>query len=166
MNLIQTDCAINSGNSGGALFNMYGEVIGITNAKYSNNGAAEATIESIGFAIPISSARGIIEKKKKKGYADKPFIGVYAETVDPRSTKYDADEGIGIHDIMDDSPAERAGIKSGDVIIKIDGKKVTDVADLKTNINRVGIGGQLTLTILRDGDEIEIVVDVEADTSS
>lgn len=166
MNLIQTDCAINSGNSGGALFNMYGEVIGITNAKYSNNGAAEATIESIGFAIPISSARGIIESIIEKGYADKPFIGVYAETVDPRSTKYDADEGIGIHDIMDDSPAERAGIKSGDVIIKIDGKKVTDVADLKTNINRVGIGGQLTLTILRDGDEIEIVVDVEADTSS
>ena len=67
---------------------------------------------------------------------------------------------------MDDSPAERAGIKAGDVIIKIDGKKVTDVADLKTNINRVGIGGQMTLTILRDGDEIEIVVDVEADTSS
>lgn len=166
MNLIQTDCAINSGNSGGALFNMYGEVIGITNAKYSNNGAAEATIESIGFAIPISSARGIIESIIEKGYADKPFIGVYAETVDPRSTKYDADEGIGIHDIMDDSPAERAGIKSGDVIIKIDGKKVTDVADLKTNINRVGIGGQMTLTILRDGDEIEIVVDVEADTSS
>ncbi|MCR5058622.1 MAG: trypsin-like peptidase domain-containing protein [Clostridiales bacterium] len=166
MNLIQTDCAINSGNSGGALFNMYGEVIGITNAKYSNNGAAEATIESIGFAIPISSARGIIESIIEKGYADKPFIGVYAETVDPRSTKYDADEGIGIHDIMDDSPAERAGIKAGDVIIKIDGKKVTDVADLKTNINRVGIGGQMTLTILRDGDEIEIVVDVEADTSS
>lgn len=166
MNLIQTDCAINSGNSGGALFNMYGEVIGITNAKYSNNGAAEATIESIGFAIPISSARGIIESIIEKGYADKPFIGVYAETVDSRSTKYDADEGIGIHDIMDDSPAERAGIKAGDVIIKIDGKKVTDVADLKTNINRVGIGGQMTLTILRDGDEIEIVVDVEADTSS
>ena len=114
----------------------------------------------------LSSARGIIESIIEKGYADKPFIGVYAETVDPRSTKYDADEGIGIHDIMDDSPAERAGIKSGDVIIKIDGKKVTDVADLKTNINRVGIGGQMTLTILRDGDEIEIVVDVEADTSS
>ena len=166
MNLIQTDCAINSGNSGGALFNMYGEVIGITNAKYSNNGAAEATIESIGFAIPISTARVIIESIIEKGYADKPFIGVYAETVGPDSTKYNADEGIGIHDIMDDSPAERAGIKAGDVIIKIDGKKVTDVADLKININRVGVGGQLTLTILRDGEEIEIVVDVEADTSS
>lgn len=166
MNLIQTDCAINSGNSGGALFNMYGEVIGITNAKYSNNGAAEATIESIGFAIPINSVRNLIVSIIEKGYVDKPFIGVYAETVDPRTNKYDADEGIGIHDIMDDSPAERAGIKAGDVIIKIDGKKVTDVSDLKTNINRAGIGGQLTLTILRDGKEIEIVVDVEADQSS
>ena len=166
MNLIQTDCAINSGNSGGALFNMYGEVIGITNAKYSNNGSAEATIESIGFAIPISTARVIIESIIEKGYADKPYIGVYAETVNAGSTKYNADEGIGIHDIMDDSPAERAGIKSGDVIIKIDGKKVTDIADLKININRVGVGGKLTLTILRDGEQIEIVVDVEADTSS
>ena len=165
MNLIQTDCAINSGNSGGALFNMYGEVIGITNAKYSNNGGTEATIESIGFAIPINSVRDIIESIIEKGYAEKPFIGVYAETVTDQ-TDYDADSGIGIHDIMPDSPAEEAGIQPGDVIIKIDGKKVKDVAELKVNINRAGVGGKLTLTILRDGKEIEIVVDVAADQSS
>lgn len=165
MNLIQTDCAINSGNSGGALFNMYGEVIGITNAKYSNNGGTDATIESIGFAIPINSVRDIIESIIEKGYAEKPFIGVYAETVTDQ-TDYDADSGIGIHDIMPDSPAEEAGIQPGDVIIKIDGKKVKDVAELKVNINRAGVGGKLTLTILRDGKEIEIVVDVAADQSS
>lgn len=166
MNLIQTDCAINAGNSGGALFNMYGEVIGITNAKYSNNGQSEeATIESIGFAIPIDSVRNVIDSIIEKGYADKPYIGVYAETVYPDSG-YDASEGIGISSVIEDTPAERAGLQDGDVIIKIDGVVVTDVAELKVNINRVGVGGQLTLTVLRDGNEIEIVVHVEADEAS
>ncbi|MBO4473539.1 MAG: trypsin-like peptidase domain-containing protein [Clostridiales bacterium] len=166
MSLIQTDCAINSGNSGGALFNMYGEVIGITNAKYSNNGdGSEAAIESIAFAIPISSVRSIIDSIIEKGYVEKPYIGVYAETVTAGSN-YGASEGIGISSIVDNSPAERAGIKGGDVIIKINGEEVSDVMDLKMYINRAGVGGQLELTIIRDGKEIEIVVDVEADEAS
>lgn len=169
MNLIQTDCAINSGNSGGALFNMYGEVIGITNAKYSNNGdmSGEAAIESIGFAIPINSVRDIIDSIIEKGYVEKPYIGVYAETITQKTqSTYNADEGIGIHDIMADSPAERAGLKSGDAIIKINGHKVTEMAELKSYINDAGIGGKLELTILRDGKEITVIVDVEANQSS
>lgn len=169
MNLIQTDCAINSGNSGGALFNMYGEVIGITNAKYSNNGdmSGEAAIESIGFAIPINSVRDIVDSIIEKGYVEKPYIGVYAETITSQSqSKYNADEGIGIHDIMPDSPAEKVGLKSGDVIIKINGRKVTEMAELKSYINDAGIGGKLMLTILRDGKEIEVEIDVEANQSS
>ena len=165
MNLIQTDCAINAGNSGGALFNMYGEVIGITNAKYSNNDSTDAAIENIGFAIPINSVRDIIDSIIEKGYAEKPYIGVYAETV-TSYTNYNADEGIGIADVVPDTPSERAGLKSGDVIIKINGKKVTDVSELKAYINAAGVGGQLNLTILRDGKEMEIVVDVDADTTS
>lgn len=165
MTLIQTDCAINSGNSGGALFNMYGEVIGITSAKYSNNGGTDAAIESIGFAIPINTVRGMIESIIEKGYASKPYIGVYAETITP-NTNYGADSGIGIHDIIPGSPAERAGIKPGDVIIKIDGKYVTDMSELKSNISRVGIGGKLELTILRDGKEMTIEVDVEENKTS
>ena len=166
MNLIQTDCAINAGNSGGALFNMYGEVIGITNAKYSNNGQSEeATIESIGFAIPIDSVRNVIDSIIEKGYADKPYIGVYAETVYADSG-YCVSEGIGISSVIPDAPAARAGVQDGDVIIKINGVAVTDVGELKVNINRAGVGGKLNLTIMRDGKEIEIVVDVEADEAS
>ena len=165
MTLIQTDCAINSGNSGGALFNMYGEVIGITNAKYSNNGGTDASIESIGFAIPINTVRGMIESIIEKGYVSKPYIGVYAETVTP-NTDYKATSGIGIHDIIPGSPAERAKLKKGDVIIKIDGQYVTDIAELKSNIARAGIGGKLELTILRDGKEITVEVDVEENKTS
>ena len=165
MSLIQTDCAINSGNSGGALFNMYGEVIGITSAKYSNNGGTDAAIESIGFAIPINTVRGMIESIIEKGYAAKPYSGVYAETVTPNSG-YSANSGIGIHDIIPGSPAERVNIRKGDVIIKIDGKYVTDIAELKSNIARAGIGGKLELTILRDGKELTIEVDVEENKTS
>ena len=165
MNLIQTDCAINSGNSGGALFNMYGEVIGITNAKYSNNGDAEASIESIGFAIPIDSVRNNINSIIEKGYAENPYIGVYAETVTD-SNGYNADGGIGISDIVPGSPAERAGIKPGDVIVKINSSDVTDVSDLKKYINDVGVGGELELTIHRNGQIVEITVEVGDDQSS
>lgn len=165
MNLIQTDCAINSGNSGGALFNMYGEVIGITNAKYSNNGDSEASIESIGFAIPIDSVRNNINSIIEKGYAENPYIGVYAETVTD-SNGYNADGGIGISDIVPGSPAERAGIKPGDVIVKINSSDVTDVSDLKKYINDVGVGGELELTIHRNGQIVEITVEVGDDQSS
>ena len=75
MDLIQTDCAINSGNSGGALFNLYGEVIGVTNAKYSGSGSG-ASIDNIGFAIPINRVKSIVESIIEKGYIAKPYIGV------------------------------------------------------------------------------------------
>ena len=165
MNLIQTDCAINSGNSGGALFNMYGEVIGITNAKYSNNGDTEASIESIGFAIPIDSVRNNINSIIEKGYAENPYIGVYAETVTD-SNGYGVHSGIGISDIVPGSPAERAGIKPGDVIAKINNSDVLDVMDLKTYINNAGVGGELELTIIRNGQIVEITVEVGDDQSS
>ena len=76
------------------------------------------------------------------------------------------DEGVGIHDIIPDSPAERAGIKAGDVIIEIDGEKITDMSELKSHINDAGIGGKLKLTIIRNGKEMQIVVDVEANQTS
>ena len=89
MDLIQTDCAINSGNSGGALFNLYGEVIGITNAKYSSSGSSnEASIDNIGFAIPINSVRSIVESIIKNGYIVKPYIGVSVEDVSSEMTSY------------------------------------------------------------------------------
>ena len=88
MDLIQTDCAINSGNSGGALFNLYGEVIGITNAKYSSNSAGEASIDNIGFAIPINDAKGIVKSILEKGYIAKPYIGISIADVSEETQSY------------------------------------------------------------------------------
>ena len=81
MELIQTDCAINSGNSGGALFNMYGEVVGITNAKFSGSGSGEASIDNIGFAIPVDNVKNLISEIIEKGYVSAPYIGVSLESV-------------------------------------------------------------------------------------
>ena len=88
MDLIQTDCAINSGNSGGALFNLYGEVIGITNAKYSSSSASKASIDNIGFAIPIQDVMGIVESIIEKGYISKPYMGVSVSDVSAETQFY------------------------------------------------------------------------------
>ena len=94
MNLIQTDCAINSGNSGGALFNLYGEVVGITNAKYSSSGySGQASIDNIGFAIPINSVRDIVTSIIEKGYISKPYIGVSVSNVSAESQSYGLPQG-------------------------------------------------------------------------
>ena len=93
MNLIQTDCAINSGNSGGALFNMYGEVVGVTNAKYSSNSSTEASIDNIGFAIPINTVKDIVTSIIENGYVVKPYIGVSVETVNSDMQSYGIPEG-------------------------------------------------------------------------
>lgn len=95
MNLIQTDCAINSGNSGGALFNMYGEVIGITNAKYSSNSGSGASIDNIGFAIPLNSVWGIIESIIENGYIVKPYLGITVSNVSKEAQNFGIPQGGG-----------------------------------------------------------------------
>ena len=96
MNLIQTDCAINSGNSGGALFNLYGEVIGVTNAKYSTSSSSEASIDNIGFAIPINSIRSIVESIIEKGYIASPYIGISVLDASEEMQMYGIPSGIAI----------------------------------------------------------------------
>ena len=107
MNLIQTDTAINSGNSGGALFNLYGEVVGITNAKYSSSGSSsEASIDNIGFAIPIDSVKNIIQSLIENGYVTKPYIGVTVGTVSEEATEYGIPTGVSVKSITEDGPAD------------------------------------------------------------
>ena len=153
MNLIQTDCAINSGNSGGALFNSYGEVIGITNAKYSG-GSSSASIDNIGFAIPIDSVRGIITSIIEKGYIEKPYIGV---AVYPVSGNHGT-VGLAIDSVEDDSPADIAGLKADDIITAVNGVKVTDSSSLSEAISQGKEGDVVTLTVYRDEEVLEIKV--------
>ena len=160
MNLLQTDCAINSGNSGGALFNMYGEVIGITNAKYSSNGGGEASIDNIGFAIPINLAWEIAQSIIEKGYVSTPYIGVTVSDVGQQFQNYGLPQGAAVQSVVEGGPAEKAGLQANDIITHIGGEEITGYAQLSQYIREAGVGGQLKLTVFRQGETLEITVTI------
>lgn len=160
MDLIQTDCAINSGNSGGALFNMYGEVIGVTNAKYSGNSGNGTSIDNIGFAIPLNSIRNIVQSIIEKGYISKPYLGISVIDVDEQYAIYGLPIGAAVQTITKDSPAEKAGLKIGDIITKIGTKDITCGADLVDIVAASQPDDKLVLTLYRAGTTMEITVEV------
>jgi len=160
MRLMQTDCAINSGNSGGALFNLYGEVIGITNAKYSSSSASEASIDNIGFAIPINKARSIAQSIIEKGYVSKPYIGVSVTTVSAETQSYGLPQGAAVKSIDENGPAASAGLKVNDIITHINGKEITSHSDLVSAVSNCAVGDVLKLTVYRKGNTDEITITV------
>ena len=160
MNLIQTDCAINSGNSGGALFNLYGEVIGITNAKYSTSSASEASIDNIGFAIPISSVQSIVESIIEKGYISKPYIGVSVVSVSPETQNYGLPQGAAVKAIAENSPAEKSGLQIHDIITEVNGNAITGSNDLVQIIGEATAGDALQLRVYRQGSYLDLTLTV------
>ena len=151
---IQTDAAINSGNSGGALVNSDGKVIGINTLKLSGTG-----VEGIGFAIPINSTLDIIDDLIEHNKVLRPYIGISGINIDDDlSKRYDLVIGVYIKSIEDFSPAEKAGLKAGDVIIKADGKEIKTMNELEEIKNSHKIGDNLSLTVNRDGDNKDITV--------
>lgn len=161
MDLIQTDCAINSGNSGGALFNSYGEVVGITNAKSSGNGSSSsASVDNIGFAIPINHVRGIVESIIEKGYIAKPFIGVSVMDVSEETQSYGLPQGAAVKAVTEDSPAEKAGLQINDIITKANDTEITESDDLVDLVKSCEPGDSLLLTVYRSGDTLELTVTV------
>ena len=154
---IQTDAAINSGNSGGALVNSDGKVIGINTLKLSGTG-----VEGIGFAIPINSTLDIIDELIEYNKVLRPYIGITGIDLDESTAKkYSLSVGIYIKSVQDFSPAEKAGLKSGDVIIKADGKDIKTMNELNEIKNSHEIGENITLVISRNGQEKEITVKLE-----
>ena len=166
MNLIQTDCAINSGNSGGALFNTRGEVIGITNAKYSASGySGEAEIDNIGFAIPINSVKRIVTSIIENGYVLKPYIGIAVSPLSEETSNITGiKSGAVVQDVTEDAPADKAGIKTHDVIVKVDDKIIKDSNDLVQVISESDPGDVLTFFVYRQGQEIQLEVEVGSKT--
>ena len=161
MDLIQTDCAINSGNSGGALFNLYGEVIGITNAKYSSSSSSStASIDNIGFAIPINHVLSIVKSIIEKGYISKPYVGVSVSDVNQQTQLYGIPAGAAVQAVSDDSPAAKAGLQAGDVITSVNGTEITGSSDLVNLVSEAAIGDMLTMTVYRQGSTIELTVTV------
>ena len=167
MTLIQTDCAINSGNSGGALFNLYGEVIGITNAKYSGSGSStEASIDNIGFAIPINSVYGIVTSIIENGYIAKPYIGVSVSDVGSEALSYGLPEGASVKAVTEGGPAEKAGLEVNDIITAANGEPITGSSDLVAVVTACEVGDKLELTVYRQGETKNITVTVEEQVQS
>ena len=151
---IQTDAAINSGNSGGALVNSQGQVIGINTLKVSSTG-----VEGIGFAIPINSTTDVINQLKTYNKVTRPFIGISGRDLNEAiAKKYNMVEGIYILTVEEFSAAEKAGLKVGDVITEVDGKRIKTMNELNEIKNSHSIGDTIKLKITRDGAEKEISV--------
>lgn len=154
---IQTDAAINSGNSGGALVNSKGQVIGVNTLKLSGTG-----VEGVGFAIPINSTKDIYEQLIQYNKVKRPYIGIGGINLDEKTAKANnLVIGVYVKTIEDFSAAEKAGLKIGDVVTQVDGTKITTMDELNEIKNKKQIGDILKLKINRNGKEKEITVTLQ-----
>ena len=158
MSLMQTNAALNSGNSGGPLVNMEGQVIGINTIKLSSSGFT--TVEGLGFAIPIDSAKPIVDELVEKGYVTgRPAFGFDVEQLESRiSLYYDLPGKLYIRSVEPNSDAYAQGIRSGDIITAIDGQEVYTVDEFNRIKNEYSAGDQIPLTIFRRGHNYEVTV--------
>ncbi len=149
--LIQTDAAISPGNSGGALLNFDGEVIGINSAKLATDG-----VEGMAFAIPINTVQNVINELIDKGYVARPYLGVTIfdkQTAARYGYQLSIDKGVYIFQVALDGPAELANLRRGDVILAIDGTAVNSVTEIRAEITSKKVGDKITVTYERDGVE-------------
>lgn len=155
--VIQTDAAINSGNSGGALVNSQGQVIGINTLKVSATG-----VEGMGFAIPINSAKPIYEDLIQYNKVRRPYIGISGRDLDQATAqRNNLVEGVYVVSVEEFSAAEKAGIKAGDVIVKADGTDVKTMDELNAVKNTHNIGDQMTIVVNRNGEEKELTLTLQ-----
>ena len=161
-NLIQTDAAINSGNSGGALVNSEGKVIGINTLKLNGTG-----VEGMGFAIPIDSAKPIFEQLISTGKVARPYIGLTGRDLTEQTAKANnLVEGVYVVSVEPFCAAEKAGIKAGDVIVGIDGTSIKTMDELNNIKNQHQIGDEVTLKINRNGKEMDMKVTLQEQPSA
>lgn len=159
-NMIQTDTSINPGNSGGPLLNSYGEVVGIVSAKYSSY--ASQSVEGLGFAIPINDVAAMIQDIMTNGYvSNKAYLGITPGTMNEQMAaqyRYNVTKGVFIYSVEEGSAADKAGLKMGDVIMKIDGTDVDSYQELVALKKKYSAGDESTFTIYRDGKQQEVSV--------
>jgi serine protease DegQ len=159
-NFIQTDAAINPGNSGGALVDGAGNLVGINSAIYSRTGGSQG----IGFAIPVSLARQVMEQIIRDGGVTRGWVGIEVQDLSPElaeSFELSATEGALIAGVLKGGPADRAGVKPGDVLLKVNGKPVTDSSSLLNLIAALKPGEQAMLAVSRKKQTMEFSVKVE-----
>lgn len=160
--LMQTDAAINSGNSGGALLNTKGELIGINTAKAGNS-------DGIGFAIPINTVKPVIEKVRKTGKFNSVYLGITGQSIDYlkqvpnfKTDKLGTEKGVYVVSVFD----KKSDIEEGDVITAIDGKEIKDMSSLRKALLSYTVGDKAELTVFRDGEKKKIDVEFNIDSSN
>ena len=162
ISMIQTDAAINPGNSGGPLFNMYGQVIGITTAKYSGTTGSGASIEGIGFAIPIDDVAAMFDDLIDFGYVTGAYMGVSVENVDEEAaSRYSLPTGAYVVKVEKDSAAQKAGIEVKDIITDVGGHSVSNVTDLTRALRNFKAGDSTTVTVTRGGKQVALQITLD-----
>jgi len=157
---IQIDAPINRGNSGGPTFDVSGRVVGMNTAIYSPSGGSVG----IGFAVPASTIRAVVEQLKTQGHVDRGWLGVQIQSVTPdiaSSLGLHDDKGALVADVTENSPASRAGLHQGDVIIDLNGTHISDSRDLSRDVANLHAGEKASFTILRDGSRRTVVATIE-----
>lgn len=168
-NMIQVDCSINPGNSGGPLVNLYGEVVGIVSAKYSTY--SSTTVEGLGFAIPISDVRSIITDIMENGaVTGKAYMAITAGTMNEQMAaqfNIDVTEGVFVYSVVEGGAGDKAGLRLGDVITKMNDKTLTSRQDLSAAMKGYRAGDTVTLTVYRGGQyiEVELTFDTQPQTT-
>lgn len=157
MSLLQTNAAINQGNSGGALFNMYGQVVGITNMKMMSY---FSSIEGIGFAIPSSTVKAVVDQLAENGEVrGRPSIGITVGAIPQEAVEnYELPEGLYISAVAENSDAAAQGIREGDILLAIDGQSVSTTEEVAAIRDTKGVGDSLRFTIWRQGETFEVDV--------
>ena len=156
MEVMQTDAAINPGNSGGPICNINGEVIGITNMKLVDD-----TVEGMGFAIPIEDALNVAEILESEGKVSRPYVGIEMLDLNNEINLWRAgilipdnvDGGVAVYNVVDDSPADDAGLEKGDIIVKLGGKDIDNLADFRYELYKYSPNEKVSVTYVRDGNE-------------
>jgi len=154
LDVIQTDAAINPGNSGGPLCNSMGQVIGINTAIYSQSGG----YDGLGFAIAIDNAKPVIEELIAKGFATHPWLGFVGTTLDPETAEsfnLPVEGGAIVRSVVSDTPAEKAGLQEGDIIVALDGTPVASMDEVMLEIRKREVGDSITITYYRGEERLE-----------
>ncbi len=155
--LLQTDASINPGNSGGPLINLQGKVIGI-------NTAINAQAQGIGFAIPSSTVTQVLDQLINEGKVIRPWMGIYMQPVTKELADYfglEKAEGVLISSVAENSPAQKAGLRRGDIVLEYNKEKVVNPDELKEKVANTKIGEKVVVLIYRDGNTIYVPVKIE-----
>jgi 2-alkenal reductase len=159
--LIQTDAAINQGNSGGPLVNLAGEVIGINNMIVRGSGSGNVVAEGLGFAIPVNTAQAVANQIIEKGYFSRPFMGISFQAITPdiaSAYHLPADWGVYVQKVADDSPAKTAGLQEGDIIVSLNDVKMDEMHGYLNTLYTYKPGDTVSLGVIRDGKDITLSI--------